>query len=140
MIEFIHRVKVFVYDMLEQQPSYLLVRSSQGIESFWGPLHSQIGLGDQMETAIRRSVSEELGLNRPAELIDLKMPARSVLGDEEIIEWNFGFRVAPERRELRLVDRWSDFRWAQFGEAYPKLELDLDRAAIVRLHTILSAG
>jgi len=103
-------------------------------------LHSQIGLGDQMETAIRRSVSEELGLNRPAELIDLKMPARSVLGDEEIIEWNFGFRVAPERRELRLVERWSDFHWAQFGEAYPKLELDLDRAAIVRLHTILSAG
>ena len=137
MIEFIHRVKVFVYDIRGQNPNYLLVRSSQGIESCWGPLHSPIGLGDQLETAIRRSASEELGLSLPAELVDLKMPVRSLLGDEEIIEWNFGFRVAPDRNEPRLDERWAEYRWAQFGEAYPKLELEPDRAAIVRLHTLL---
>jgi hypothetical protein len=30
-----------------------------------------------------------------------------------------------------------DYRWAQFSEAYPSLELDADRAAITRLHTLL---
>ena len=138
MIEFNHRVKVFIYDYLERQANYLLVRSSQGIEGCWGPLHGPIGLGDQMETAIRRAVMSDLGIGKPAELIDLQMPSRWVLGDEEVIEWNFGFRVPPESRELQPGERWSDFRWAGFGEAYPTLELEPDRAAILRLHTMLS--
>jgi hypothetical protein len=137
MIEFSHRVKVFVYDFREREPSYLLVRSRQGIEACWSPLHGPIGLGDKMETAIRRAAMDELGIGRPAELIDLQMPSRWVLGDEEVIEWNFGFRVAPEP-ELRLDERWADFRWADFGAAYPALELEPDRAAILRLHTMLS--
>lgn len=140
MIEFVHRVKVFVYDFLDKRPSYLLVKSRQGIEGFWGPLHSPIGLGDQMETAIRRAVAEDLGLSRPAEMIDLQMPSRWLIGDEEVIEWSFGFRVMSDQRDLRLDERWADFRWAQFGEAYPKLELEPDRAAILRLHTLLAAG
>jgi hypothetical protein len=140
MIEFSHRVKVFVYDFCGRQPTYLLVRSRQGIEGCWGPLHGPIGLGDQMETAIRRAAMDELGIGRPAELIDLQMPSRWVLGDEEVIEWNFGFRVASEPPEVRLDERWEDFRWEEFGVAYPTLELEPDRAAILRLHTLLSSN
>ncbi len=140
MIDFAHRVRVFVFDFVERAPNYLLLRGRQGIESCWSPISAAIGLGEKMETAIRRSVMEDLGIGRPAELIDLQMPARWVLGDEEVIEWNFGFRVSPERRELRVDDRFADFRWAQFGEAYPSLVLEPDRAAILRLHTLIASN
>lgn len=138
MIEFAHRVKVFVYDVIDRDPAYLLLLGKQGIESFWSPVTSTIGLGEQMDAAIRRSVMTTLGIGRPAELIDLQMPARWVLGDEEIIEWSFGYRVAPERRELHLDEQFRDFRWADFGQAYPSLELEPDRAAILRLHTLIA--
>jgi hypothetical protein len=51
------------------------------------------------------------------------------------------FHAPPLRKDLSVDPRrWSDFRWAQFGEAYPSLELDCDRAAIIRLHALLHAA
>jgi hypothetical protein len=67
------------------------------------------------------------------------MPGRWLLGDEEVIEWTFGFRTPPEQARLQLSGRWAAFRWAAFNEAYPTLELDGDRAAILRLHSMLAA-
>ena len=141
MNELSHRVRVFVFRFDGGVPSYLLLRRTQGIESFWTPLHGPIGFGEKLESAIRREVMDETGLGRPLELIDLKMPQRWVVGDEEVIEWNFGFRTVPraEPREMGQ-QRWADFRWAAFQTAYPSLEFEADRAAIMRLHTFLHAA
>ena len=141
MQELTHRVRVFVYRFDGGSPRYLLLRRAQGIESFWTPLHGPIGFGEKLENAIRREVMDETGLGRPLELIDLRMPLRWVVGDEEVIEWNFGFRTVPAA-EPRAIDqdRWSEFRWAPFPMAYPSLELEADRATIMRLHTILHAA
>jgi hypothetical protein len=38
---------------------------------------------------------------------------------------------------VQLAAPWSEFQWAGFSLAYPSLELDADRAAIMRLHTIV---
>ena len=138
MFELVHRVKVFVFDFAERAPSYLLVRPHQGVEACWGPVHAPLGLGEQLETAIRRSALEGLGLARPAELIDLQMPSRWVIGDEEVIEWCYGYRPSDSSPDLHLADSWADARWADFGEAYPSLELEPDRAAILRLHTLIA--
>lgn len=135
-----HRIKIFVYRFAAEQPSYLLLRGAQGIESFWTPIHGPLGFGEKLESAIRREVMMETGLGRPAEVIDLQMPSHWVLGDEEVIEWQYGFRAVPRTDGLQLDERWSDFRWAQFAEAYPSLELENDRAAITRLHTLLHAA
>jgi len=137
MQSLVHRVKVFVYQHVEEEPEYLLLRRSQGIESFWSPLHGPIGFGEKIEGAIRREVSEDIGLGRPLELVDLDMPSRWILGDEQVIEWNYGFRVPNECDQLHLARSWSDFCWAGYSDAYPSLELEPDRAAITRLHTIL---
>lgn len=140
MSEVSHRVRVFVYRFDEADPSYLLLRGVQ-FESFWTPVHGPIGFDEQLENAIRREVMTDTGLGRPTELLDLKMPSHWVLGDEEIIEWNFGVRAPLDADEPRLAtDRWSAFRWATFGEAYPSLELEFDRAAITRLHALLHAA
>jgi ADP-ribose pyrophosphatase YjhB (NUDIX family) len=141
MSDFRHCVRVFVFRYEERLPSYLLLRSTQGIESFWTPVHGPIGFDEKLESAIRREVADDTGIARPAELIDLQMPSRWLVGDEEVIEWNFGFRAAPGVERLELDrERWSEFRWATFPEAYPSLELEFDRAAIMRLHTLLCAA
>ena len=140
MIDLLHRIRVFVFRYHERKPQYLLLRGAQGIEAFWTPIHGPIGFGEKLETAIRREVLADVGIAKPTELIDLRMPARWLLGDEEIIEWNFGFHADPIEAQLRLDKRWADFRWAEFTSAYPSLELEFDRAAIMRLHTMLQAA
>lgn len=138
--ELSHRIRVFVYRYHEGLPNYLLLRGAQ-LESFWTPIHGPIGFGEKLESAIRREVMDDIGLARPSRLIDLEMPTRWQLGDEETIEWLFGFHAQPRLDDLRVdLKRWADFRWVQFPEAYPSLELDHDRAAIMRLHTMLHAS
>lgn len=140
MTEVLHRVRVFVFQVSEEVPEYLLLRPAQGIEACWGPIHGSIGFGEQLESAIRREVRTDAGIDTPLDVIDLEMPSRWLVGDEQIIEWNFGVRTTPIASDITLDDRWSDFRWAQFSNAYPSLELEYDRAAIMRLHTLLNAA
>jgi NADH pyrophosphatase NudC (nudix superfamily) len=141
MVELCHRIRVFVYRTDRGHPDYLLLRSAQGIEGFWTPIHGPIGFGEKLESAIRREVMDDTGLGRPSNLIDLQMPSRWIVGDEEIIEWNFGFHVSPAPERIAIdEERWADFRWATFTSAYPSLELEMDRAAIMRLHAMLHAA
>jgi ADP-ribose pyrophosphatase YjhB (NUDIX family) len=139
MTELLHRIKIFVYRMHGDRPDYLLLRGS-GYEGCWGPIQGPIGFGEKLESAIRREVMDDVGITRPLDLIDLQMPGRWLVGDEEVIEWSFGFRTPAEQPELRLAQRWAEFRWADFSNAYPSLELDMDRAAILRLHALLHAA
>jgi hypothetical protein len=136
MTDLLHRLKIFVFRIQERTPNYLLLRAS-GTESFWGPIQGPIGFGEKLEAAIRREVMDDVGIPRPLDLIDLQMPARWLVGDEEIIEWTFGFRMPSRDTRLTLANRWAEFRWAAFSQAYPSLELEFDRAAIMRLHTLL---
>ncbi len=138
MVELLHRVRVFVYQLNDGAPDYLLLRSAQGIEGFWTPIHGPIGFGEQLESAIRREVMDDIGLGRPHKLLDLQMTSRWLVGDEEVIEWNYGFQTMPNADSLKLdAERWADFRWSGFAAAYPSLELENDRAAIIRLHAML---
>jgi len=139
MTELLHRIKIFVYRLRGSSPDYLLLRST-GHESFWGPIQGPIGFGEKLESAIRREVMDDIGIRRPMDLIDLQMPAHWLVGDEEVIEWAFGFRTPIEGKGLDLAPRWADFQWADFSVAYPSLELEPDRAAIMRLHTLLHAA
>lgn len=139
MTDLIHRVKVFVFRRAverPEEPDYLLLRSA-GFEGLWGPLHGSIGFGEKLEAAVRREVLSDVGILQPADLIDLKLPGRWLVGDEEVIEWTYGCRVLPSQEPERVSDRWSEYRWADFGAAYPSLEIEADRAAILRLHALL---
>lgn len=139
MTDLIHRLKLYVYRLDQRRPDYLLLRSSVP-ESFWVPAQGPIGFGEQIDSAIRREMAEDLGLTRAGELIDLQMPTHWLVGDEEIIEWCFALRAPLEQSLPHLGPRWADYRWAEFNEAYPSLELENDRATILRLHHILHAA
>jgi len=133
----LHRVRVFVFNKSYASASYLLLHSAQGLEGLWRPVHGTIAFSEQFETAVRREVLEETGLVSRGGIIDLALPLRELLGDEEIVHWNFGFPVEEVPRELQLDGRCDAHEWAAFGPAFGRFELEGDRAAITRLHTLL---
>ncbi len=140
MIEFSHRVRVFVFTRHESRHQYLLLRSGLGIESFWTPLHGRVGFDEQVEAAVTRGVMHQTGIQRPEELIDLDLTHSLLLGDEQVIEWSYGVRAPREALEaLQLDDRWAAHRWSALEQAFGALELEADRAALVRLHARLNA-
>lgn len=140
MVELLHRIKVFVYRLDRLQPDYLLLKPDQGIEGLWGPIQGDLGFGDKLEQAIRRTVETETGLHDPGQVIDLEMPNRLSLGDEEIVEWTFGYHSYGDPDPDLLASHWADHRWANFAGAYPVLGFEDDRAAIMRLHAFLGAA
>jgi NUDIX domain len=140
MVELLHRIKVFVYRLDTRQPDYLLLKPDQGIEGLWGPIQGDLGFGDKLEQAIRRKVLDETGLQDPGQVVDLDMPNRLCLGDEEIVEWTFGYQSYGVPDPYLLASHWADHRWADFASAYPVLGFEDDRAAIMRLHAFLSAA
>jgi hypothetical protein len=135
-----HRIKVFVYRLEADQPQYLLLRKALGINPTWGVLDGAVGFHEQIETAILREVCDDIGLPPERGPIDLAMPKRWIMGEEEVVEWPYGFQAPSPRVELVLDDRWAEYRWAAFGEAYSRFQLELDRAAITRLHTMIGVA
>ncbi|MCP3920908.1 MAG: hypothetical protein GY711_35720 [bacterium] len=140
MSELLHRIKVFVYRINEGLPHYLLLKPDQGIEAMWGPIQGDLGFGEKLESAIRRKVMDDTGMSPPGQLLDLQMPGRWTIGDEEIVEWSFGFHSITQPDPERIQRHWAQYRWAEFGDAYPRLGFEMDRAAIMRLHTLLNAA
>ncbi|HPF14033.1 MAG: hypothetical protein H6830_09095 [Planctomycetes bacterium] len=140
MTDLLHRIKVFLYRQANPAPEYLLLKPFHGMEALWGPLQSELGFGEKLEPAIRHHVRADLGLVAPGQLIDLKAPSIWTLGDEDVIEWNYGYECT-DRLDRDLISRnWSDYRWEDFTVAYPALGLEFDRQAILRLHSNLSAA
>ncbi len=140
MSELFHRIKVFVYRVTGGEPNYLLLKPDQGIEGMWGPIQGELGFGEKLESAIRRRVMDDTGMAPPGQLVDLEMPGRWTIGDEEIVEWTFGYHSRGKPDPELLAAHWADHLWADFANAYPVLDFEDDRAAIMRLHAFLSAA
>ncbi|MCB9914086.1 MAG: NUDIX domain-containing protein [Planctomycetes bacterium] len=140
MADLQHRVRLFLYRFDARGPSYLLLRRSEGVNPTWGPVDGPIQFHEQIETAIHREVCQDVGLPAPRQVVDLQMPQHWLLGDEEVIEWSYGVQVPAVDDRLVLEPRWSEGRWAQFSQAYAQLCLELDRAAVTRLHTWITAA
>ena len=77
---------------------------------------------------------------KPGRPLALEMPARWTIGDEEVVEWTFGIRTMQELHPERVSETWAAHRWARFDDAYQSLGFELDRAAMMRLHTKVLAA
>jgi len=140
-MQVLHRVRVFVYHLEQGSPRYLLLHSAQGAEGLWRPVHGNIEFNEQFETAVRREVLEEIGLVTRDGLVDLEMPLRQILGDEEVVHWNYGFRVDDFPEVLQLdTERFDQYRWNPYDQAFAKYGLEGDRQAVTRLHSVLHAA
>lgn len=140
MGELHHRVKVFLFRREGVQPQYLQLKAKHGSESLWGPLQSELGFGEKLEGAIRYHVRNDLGVMVPGQVLDLKIPSHWNFGDEDVVEWSFGYQCVGRLDQELLARNWSAYRWEGFATAYPTMGLEFDRQAILRLHSDLLAA
>ena len=137
MSELHHRIKVFVYRFEQAAPHYLLLKPDQGIEALWGPSRTSSGSARSWRARSANACGTRWA-STSGRLLDLDMPGRWTLGDEEIIEWTFGFRARGRVRPELLEGTFAAHRWARFQDAYSSMGLELDRQAAMRLHSACS--
>ena len=140
MTDLLHRVRVFVFGYRDGRPDYLLLRRDVSPETFWTPLHGHLGFGEQLEAAVQREVHDGTGVSRLGEVIDLDLTHDMLLGDEQVVEWTYAARVFDTPAPEQLQASWAAHQWTDFEQAYRALEFEVDRASILRLHTLLRAA
>ncbi|PIE22408.1 MAG: hypothetical protein CSA62_12395 [Planctomycetota bacterium] len=134
-----HKVRVFVFRYEEQQPHFLLLRHQPRLESRLGPVHGTVGMGEQLQEAVLREVTEETGLQHPSHLIDLEHFERLCFGDEGVVEWEFGYQTLGHGSVIVPGPQVAETIWANFDRAFRSLEFSQDREALIRLQMRLRA-
>ena len=70
----LHRIKVFVFTRSGETVQYLVLRHRPKREACWGPIEGPILPSEGLELAACRRVRDEIGIERPLALLDLRMP------------------------------------------------------------------
>jgi ADP-ribose pyrophosphatase YjhB (NUDIX family) len=134
-----HRVRVFVFQLLEHGPQYLLLRQRPRAEWPLGPVIGAVAPGEKTREAALREVQAETGLRRPVQLIELLAPQKELFGEMGLVEWPFAWQAAMpgEAAQLQPGPMVGEYAWLRFEEAYSRIETPNDRDALVRLQLSL---
>ena len=137
-----HKVNVFVFRFEEQHVHFLLLRKHPRIEHNIGPVKGLVAVDEHLRDAVLREVREETGLLHPLHSIDLQHSSKFMLGDQGLIEWEFGYHAPPKRElcDISPSEEIAEIVWARFDKAFATLECEADREALVRLQMMLQAG
>jgi hypothetical protein len=115
-----------------------MVRHRPEHEPLWGPIEGPILPSENLELAVCRRVRDEVGIERPLALVDLRMPERWTLPDENVVEWIYGYGVDPNCAVRPARRARHELRWEGFDHAFRTMELPQNRDAILRLHLTLA--
>lgn len=135
-----HRVRVFVFQVLDQGVQYLLVRQKPRSEWPLGPVVGPVAPGEQFHEAVLRGVRAGTGLLRPVHLIELATPQKELFGEVGLVEWPFAYQAGTPSAPVRTLTPGpmvGELVWMQFEQAYSEIEATPDREALVRLQLSL---
>ena len=135
-----HRVRVFVFQVLDQGVQFLLLRQKPRSEWPLGPVIGAVAPGEKFHDAVVREVRAETGLKRPIHLIELAAPQKELFGEVGLVEWPFAYQAGtPQTPVPQLVPgpMVTELAWLRFDEAYRRMEAAPDRDALVRLQLSL---
>lgn len=135
-----HRVRVFVFQVLDRRVEYLLLRQKPRDEWPMGPVVGIVTPGEKIEDAIRREVQAETGLRRPVHLIELLQPQMELFGDLGLVEWPYAWQAGTPSdpvAALKPGPMVGELQWFGFEQAFRCLEMPSDRDALVRLQLSL---
>lgn len=135
-----HRVRVFVFQVVENGVEYLLLRLKPRTEWPLGPVIGAVEPGEKFRDAVVREVMAETGLRRPVHLHELAAPSKELFGEMGLVEWPFAYQAGtPSAPVTSLVPgpMVGEMAWMGFEEAYRRIETTMDRDALVRLQLSL---
>ena len=137
-----HRVRVFVFQVLEQEVQYLLLRQKPVTEWDLGPVVGAVDLGEKMNDAVVRQVELETGIRTPLHIIELAQPQKELFGDVGLVEWPYAYQAGTPTQPVQdlepgpMIGEWA---WWAFAEAYQKVGTGSDRDSLVRLQLRLAS-
>ncbi len=137
-----HRVRVFVFQVLEEEIQYLLLRQKPVNEWPLGPVVGSVAPGEQMNEAVVRQVKLETGIRRPLHIIDLARPAKELFGDVGLVEWPYAYQAGTPTHpvtDLEPGPMVEECAWMAFEEAFTRVEAPPDRDSLVRLQLHLAS-
>ena len=140
MFQLEHRVRVFVFQVLDHAVEYLLLRQKPRSEWPLGPIVGPVAPGEKFHDAVLRGVHVETGLRRPIHLVELSRPKKELFGGVGLVEWPFAYQAgSPQSPVANLTPGPSvdELSWLRFEEAYQRIEANEDREALVRLQLSL---
>lgn len=135
-----HRVRVFVFQVLDSRIEFLLLRHKPREEWPLGPVIGPVSPGEKLEEAIHREVHVETGLKRPVHLTELAQPQKELFGDLGVVEWPYAWQAGTPSApvvELTPGPMIGELQWLPFEQAFQQLESEGDRGALVRLQLSL---
>jgi hypothetical protein len=135
-----HRVRVFVFQVLDHRVEFLLLRHKPREEWPLGPVVGPVTPGEKLEQAIRREVLADIGLRRPVHLIELMQPQKELFGDLGVVEWPFAWQAGTPSEPVAALQPGpmvGEMHWLSFEAAFHQLEIPGDRDALVRLQLTL---
>jgi len=137
-----HRVRVFVFQVREEDVQFLLLRHKPTTEWPLGPVVGPVAPSEQMQNAVFREVSSDTGLHQPLHLIELDQPRKELFGDVGLVEWPFAWQAAgpsDPAPALKPGPNVGEFAWMGFEEAFHSLDGSDDRQTLVQLRLALGA-
>jgi 8-oxo-dGTP pyrophosphatase MutT (NUDIX family) len=135
-----HQVRVFVFRFDPEHVEYLLLRRRPRSEHTLGPVRGRVDVSEHLQDAVLREVRAETGIVRPAHLIDLEHTSTFVVGDQGLVQWEFGYQVPGTPPGWSPGPEIAETLWTPFEGAFRTLEQPDDRSALVRLQMYLQAG
>ncbi len=136
MFELAHRVRVFVFQVLDSEVQYLLLRQKPRSEWPLGPVVGAVAIHEHLTDAVLREVRAETGLRRPHHVIDLSHPQKELFGDMGLVEWPFAYQAGTPDQPVETLTPGpmvGEYAWMRFDEAFHRIETRRDRDALVRL-------
>ena len=140
MFQLEHRVRVFVFQVLDQGVQYLLLRQKPRTEWPLGPVVGAVAPHEKFHDAVVREVHAETGLRRPIHLVELQTPQKELFGEVGLVEWPFAYQAGTPQSPVGTLHPGpmvGELAWMRFEEAYSRIEADQDREALVRLQLSL---
>jgi hypothetical protein len=136
MLNLQHCVRVFVFQYLDEEVRYLLLRQKPMEEWPLGPVIGKVGVADHLQDAILRQVTVETGIRRPQHIIDLAQPDKELFGDMGLVQWPFAYQAGiPGQPSPEVIPgpNIGEFAWMGFEQAFQSVEIPVDRKALVKL-------